>query len=134
MGYCWYCYHGWPKQVAEIYLRSIKDIGSSNPLLYGPSHIVWSDENFNDSAIESCIKFWEKENEAMRCDYRRSMPIIRRSLEELKSLPESVRCPEPPGWDDDEDADEYPENYPPAVGVEMITRKKLASMEREILK
>lgn len=58
MAICWYCYWGWAKPVAEIYQRALNDLnGYESPLLDGPGHIVWSDENF-DSA-EWCLEHFD---------------------------------------------------------------------------
>ena len=111
MSICWYCYHGWPKPVAEIYKRALADLdGDESPLHYGPGHIVWEDENF-DSA-EWCLEHFDE----YKFDHSESdLVIVRRSLEELAALPLEVRD----GVPDDYDG-EHPENYPPQVEVEKV--------------
>ncbi len=83
MGICWYCYWGWPKLVAEIYQKALKDLnGYDFPLQFGPGHIVWSDENF-DSA-EWCLENFDK----YKGDYSdEELTIVKWSLEELASFP-----------------------------------------------
>lgn len=111
MGICWYCHWGWPKPVAEIYQRALRDLdGDDSPLQFGPAHIVWSDENF-DSA-EWCLENFEQ----YKGDYsEESLLVVRRSLEELAALPLEVRCAEPDDYDD-----EHPQMYPPPSGMEMV--------------
>ena len=105
---CWYCYWGWAKPVAEIYLRALADLGGNEiPLDYGPGHIVWGDENF-DSA-EWCLEHFDEYADGLSEHEKR---VVRRSLEELVALPMEVRCVEPEDYDG-----EHPENYPPAVEV-----------------
>ena len=58
MGICWYCYWGWPKQIAEIYKKALKELdGYSAPLHFGPAHIVWDDENFDSG--EWCLEHFD---------------------------------------------------------------------------
>ena len=110
---CWYCHWGWPKPVAEIYLKALKLLnGQESPLHFGPAHVVWEDENFE--LAESCLEdFDEFENYCDYSDYELS--IVRQSLEELAKLPVHVRCVEPEDYDG-----KHPELYPPPDGVEMI--------------
>src|SRR3990167_11306752 len=97
MGTCWYCYWGWPKTVADIYDRALIDLGGNeSPLKYGPSHIVWSDENF-DSA-EWCLENFEK----YVGDYSdKELDIVRRSLVELSDVPINTRDIWPSEYDDE---------------------------------
>ena len=125
MSICWYCQWGWPKAIAEIYLRARRDIddalaaGEENwqgepdcgetAMDFGPAHVVWSDENFDstDWCLEHCdapqFKDWNKE----------ALKIVRRSLRELASLPLAIRLP-PEGFSEDDDR---PELYPPEMPV-----------------
>lgn len=106
MGICWWCYWGWPKPVAEIYERALKDLnGDWFPLRCGPAHIVWDDENW-DSA-QWCLDNFGKYSG----DYSiEDLAIVRCSLEELASLPQSDWDVCPPDYDG-----ENPVNYPPTV-------------------
>ena len=111
MGICWYCYWGWSKPVADIYDRALGDLsGDSSPLEYGPSHIVWSDENFH-SAEWSLEHFDEHKGDLSEAE----LVIVKRSLTELAALPLNVRCVEPDDYDD-----EHPELFPPPPGIEMV--------------
>ena len=105
---CWSCYWGWPKPVAEIYQRALKDLdGYDTPLKFGPSHVVWEDENFD--AAEACLEAFDEE----QYDYSEAeLQIVRRSLDELARLPIEVRCIEPEDYDG-----VNPQNYPPSVEV-----------------
>jgi hypothetical protein len=107
----WYCHWGWPKAVAEIYLKAKEDLGGyESALHYGPAHVVWEDENFN--CAQSCLDDFEKYRGELNDD---EAAIVRRSLEELAALPESVRCAEPEDYDN-----EHPEDFPPPDGMEMV--------------
>lgn len=106
MSYCWYCHWGWAKPVAEIYKRALDDLGGdSTPLHYGPAHVVWDDENFD--LAQGCLDDFEKYGAGFS---ERELAIVRRSLEELASLPMEERDI----WPDDYDGI-HPENYPPSV-------------------
>lgn len=110
MSVCWYCYWGWAKPVAEIYKISVEMLGGDDsPLHYGPSHIVWADENWGSA--EWCLKhFDEYKGDILAEDLR----TIKWSLEELAKLPMEVREIVPDDYDD-----MHPENYPPAEGVKV---------------
>lgn len=110
MGICWYCHWGWPKKVMDIYQDALKKLdGDESPLHYGPSHIVWADENF-DSA-EWCLEHFE-DNESRFSE--EDLKIVRESLGKLAKMPLKERCVEPEDYDD-----ENPSLYPPPEGVEM---------------
>jgi len=88
---CWYCYWGWPTPVAEIFNRYKAVIGES-PLEFGPGHIVWSDENFDNESIDWCLN--EARAHESHYDFEDgAFPLVFRSLEELRAVPENVRCP-----------------------------------------
>lgn len=105
---CWYCYWGWAKPVADIYLEALKRLdGDDSPLQFGPGHIVWGDENWDH--VDYCLEHFEEGN----TDYpKEDLDVVRWSLEELNKIPLEVRecCPE------DYDG-EHPEMYPPTVEV-----------------
>jgi hypothetical protein len=112
MGICWYCHWGWPKVVADIYKEAVKKLGgNSDPLHYGPSHIVWSDENF-DSA-EWCLENFD--GYGVRLSEKEKV-VVRWSLEELAKIPMNEREVEPEDYDG-----QNPQNYPPPKGVEMVS-------------
>jgi len=107
---CWYCYWGWPKQVADIYNEALRKLGGYDaPLKFGPGHIVWEDENFD--MAESCLKNLK----VNRHDFTDAeLEIVRESLLALSELPIGIRCPEP----DDYNGTNH-ENFPPDNGVIM---------------
>lgn len=111
MGICWYCYWGWPKPVADIYKKALDKLdGDDTPLLYGPAHIVWEDENF-DSA-EWCLEhFYEYKHGYNYFE----LEIVKQSLKELKDLPLEIREIVPEDYDE-----EHPELFPPPSNMEMI--------------
>lgn len=100
---CWYCYWGWPKPVAEIYREALNRLGGNeSPLDYGPSHIVWADENFD--SVEWCLEHFDE----CRRDYTdEELAVVRWSLEEMAKIPLEIRNP----WPEDYDG-EHPENFP----------------------
>jgi hypothetical protein len=111
MGICWYCYWGWPKKVYDIYAKAVDDLDcNTSSLHFGPSHIVWDDENF-DSA-EWCLEHF---NEYKNGYSNEELEIVKHSLEELAKLPLKERCVEPEDYDD-----EHPELYPPPKDMVMI--------------
>lgn len=109
---CWYCHWGWPKKVADIYLEAVKRLdGNSDCLHYGPSHIVWEDENFH-SAQDCLDNFDELLNGLGYSDHQ--IEVIKWSLVELSKLsPVDYEYPE--GYDD-----ENPYLYPPTFEVVKI--------------
>lgn len=111
MGICWYCHWGWAKPVAEIYKKALRALdGDKWPLHFGPSHIVWEDENFDRA--EWCLEHFDE----YKGDYSDvELEIVKQSLKELASLPEDVRCVEPEDYDG-----QHPELYPPSVEMEFI--------------
>lgn len=108
---CWYCHWGWPKPVADIFLDAKAELGGNDyPLLYGPAHVVWADENWD--CAQGCLDEFER----WRGDNSdEDLAIVRRSLEQLAALPADVWDVEPGDYDG-----KHPENYPPPVGVEMV--------------
>lgn len=109
MGICWYCHWGWAKPVADIYKEACKRLDDEDGwcLKYGPSHIVWEDENFD--CAELCLDHFDENKD----DYsEEELEVVRWSLEELTKLPLNVRCPEPVGYDE-----RHPELFPPTVEV-----------------
>jgi hypothetical protein len=104
---CWYCHWGWPRPVADIYIKAVREIGDYGPMHYGPGHVVWNDENF-DSA-QWCLATFERYSGNYSPD---DLLIVRRSLEELAALPQSAWDIEPPEYDG-----MNPQDYPPTVEV-----------------
>jgi hypothetical protein len=135
---CWYCRWGWPKAVADIYLRAERDIDAMIPepgpendwtdwdgepscgesaLKYGPTHCVWEDENFGG----------DFEFELKECDspmYANWLPgamdVVRRSVRELLALPESVRMPRQDYFEEHPDG-RTADDFPPPPEIEMVT-------------
>jgi len=105
MPVCWYCYWGWPKAVADIFDDAVKKLGGDGwPLIFGPSRLVWGDENFDDNSIQLAIG---------SCDNA----IVRESLERLLLLSESERCCDLA----DRAMTESAESLPPPAGMEMVS-------------
>lgn len=109
---CWYCYWGWPQEVVEIYNRWLDKIGES-AMEYGPGHIVWSDENFEDESIQSCI-----DDKYVYDLSKEERDGAIESLRELLKVPSDIRNCEPPDYDG-----EHPENYPPPAGMVMVKNR-----------
>lgn len=118
MGMCWYCYWGWPRVVRDIFSDAKFALGGDeNPLIFGPSHIVWEEENFDDDSIEWCINEATVEN----CQKYELPPfqmgVISASLKRLLAVQPHVRACEPQDYDG-----ENPENYPPDPLLECAYR------------
>ncbi len=120
---CWWCFWGWPVQVRAIYDRAVQDIDALLPsdwrgeprdgeaaLHWGPAHVVWEDENFEDPSwcLENC------DSPAFDDWHKGALEIVRRSLRELAALPAELRT-EPPGYDG-----EHPESFPMPPDVVMV--------------
>lgn len=107
---CWYCHWGWARPVAEIYLEALRRLdGDESPLHYGPSHIVWEDENFD--CAEICLEDFDKS--PLRDDYSsEELAVVRWSLEELAKIPADDREAAPDEYDGI-----HPELFPPKVEV-----------------
>lgn len=112
MGTCYWCHWGWPRQIREIYDRAKADLGGyTEPLEFGPSHIVWSDENW-DSA-QWCLDNFDK----YRGDYEDAdLEIVKRSLLELLAVPDKYKSP-PTDYDGDN-----PERFPPPAEWECVPK------------
>lgn len=121
MGICYWCHWGWPKPISDIFKKAEADIDAlegpgngSDRLEYGPSHIVWSDENWEDSHIDHCL---EKCGMGEYLEWPlKIIDIVARSLRELKKLPLALRTT-PDAYEDDDD---NPQLYPPPAGQEMV--------------
>ena len=87
------CCERWPKVIADIYRRAVWDLGGDdNPLLWGPAHVVWEDNNFD--CAESCLRDFDEmvQRLNMRDDFNEDqLIIVHRTLEELAQLPMSIR-------------------------------------------
>jgi len=110
---CWYCHWGLPRPIATIYSALMALVENPSAVEYGPAHIVWSDENFDDDSIRHCI---ENCRERKYCDGYSIDDVAKvlQSLQELLDIPESVRCCVPGDYDG-----ENPHLFPPAPGFEM---------------
>ena len=110
-GSCWYCYWGWPEDVAGIYKRALSDLdGDEDPLLYGPAHVVWEDENWQSA--ERCLEAFDE----YRGEYSdQQLDIVKRSLRELEAIPIGRRCVTPDNY-----TGTNPELYPPPAGIQMV--------------
>lgn len=106
---CWYCHWGWPKQVADIYDSYDRGQGI---LEWGRSHVVWGDENFDDDCIKASMEGAIDPNDIDDQDRYDS-------LEELLTIPESIRCPRPDYWESDDD---NVEDFPPPEGMVMVKK------------
>ena len=119
MGICWYCYWGWAKPVVDVYEEAVRRLGGdSDPLHFGPSHIVWEDENFEDRNIDYCLSLIETEGQTFNLA-QETLSVVRWSLEELRRIPERSRDPMPDDYDD-----EHPELFPPPGDVVMATCRR----------
>lgn len=104
---CWYCYWGWPKQIAEIYNKYL-DIAGESAMHYGSAHIVWEDENFERHQIQWCLDNFCKNDEKYHS--LEELETVKQSLLELLKLSDEVLESEPEDYDG-----EHPENFPPTM-------------------
>jgi len=113
MAICWYCHWGWAKPVTKIYREALEKLeGWEWPLLHGPAHIVWSDENFYDNDIQWCLTYFDEDPS----DYSpEDLEVVRWSLEELLKIPEDERVAEPEEYDG-----EHPQWFPPKMEVDKV--------------
>lgn len=109
---CWWCRWGWPKPIADIFDEALRRLcGSSGPLYYGPAHVVWDDENWNDA--QWCLDHFDE----FRGDYSdEDLAVVRWSLEALLRVDAEYKV-EPAGYDD-----EHPEKFPPPAHWVMVRR------------
>jgi hypothetical protein len=98
---CWFCKHGWPKPIRDIYDDAVRLLaGDRWPLHYGPAHVVWEDENFD--AAEWCLENFER----FKGDYGEGqLAVVKESLERLVEVPMEIRAmptedfDPPPEWE-----------------------------------
>lgn len=100
---CYWCYWGWPKPLRDIYNHALKRLhGLADPLLFGPAHLVWEDENFDQA--QWCLKHFNQK----QYDYStEQLQIVKESLQQVAKLPNYLKQP-PDNFDD-----QHPENFPP---------------------
>ena len=120
MSDCWHCYWGWPKSVVEIYHEAEDRLDAflctNSVLNFGPSHIVWEDENWEDSSIEFCLDAAVEKRTTLYKEYTDAeLAVCEWSLRELLKIPYGRRDYEPDDYDG-----EHPENYPPPKDVEFV--------------
>lgn len=107
MSLCWFCYWGWATEIEAIYKDAESRMSDPGMLKFGPSHIVWSDENFGDAPVDFCLLECDKYADEMSED---DLRILRESLEALKRIDILFRTP-PSDYDG-----KHPENFPPPQG------------------
>lgn len=84
---CYWCKYGWPKPIWDIYRDAMANLdGDASPLLWGPAHIVWEDENF-DSA-RWCLDNFETYAGDLS-DHERA--VVRESLVQLLAVPSEYK-------------------------------------------
>ena len=130
-GVCWYCYWGWPKEVFDVYRKYVEEAGSDSLFTAGPSHIVWSDENFGDGDINWCLKICTAEGLKEVYGYEGKsaaeyygvdeldIDVVHRSLVVLREVSESIRLCVPKDYDGNN-----PKEFPP-VGVEIVSHDEM---------
>jgi hypothetical protein len=119
MSACWFCYWGWPKQIADIYDEAVELLGDYLLLEYGPAHIVWGDENF-DSA-QWCLDHFEDYDRDYWERTQDELDIIKWSLIELLKLPNHLLTIDQHSgytWNSDSKV----EDCPPPDDVVMVKR------------
>jgi hypothetical protein len=109
---CWWCYWGWPKQISDIYTKAVEALGGDNsPLVSGPAHAVWSDENWD--AAQRCLDSMNDRFEEFEFSAE-TMAVVRQSLVDLLAVPDDFK----------EEPSEYegfsPSKFPPPAHWEMV--------------
>jgi hypothetical protein len=102
MGVCYWCYWGWPKPIRDIYDDCVNQLGSDSSLMYGPSHIVWADENWD--CAQWCLDHFDEHKG--RCTDE-ALAVVRESLERLLKVPDEFKS-EPGGFKDEDDPADFP--------------------------
>jgi hypothetical protein len=90
---CYWCYWGWPKPIRDIYDDCIARVGES-PLLYGPSHVVWADENW--TCAQWCLDHFDEYTHGYSDG---ELDVMRESLERLVAVPDEFKTA-PEGYDE----------------------------------
>ena len=112
MAICYWCYWGWPKPIRDIYDDCREQMGGDDhPLLYGPAHVVWADENWD--CAQSCLDDFDR-----WCDdlSGHEQAVVRESLLRLLRVPDEYKCP-PEDYDN-----ANPAAFPPPPEWEVAPR------------
>lgn len=98
----------WPESVKTIFHNALLLLGGDeSPLMFGPSHVVWADDNFDDECIHWCLQECDKPLGYLDRFTLWELAIVRRSLEQLLTVPEDVRdCDPNYCYDPDDDTEE----------------------------
>jgi hypothetical protein len=114
MSICWFCHWGWPKPIYDIYKEALDALGGVDwCLVAGPSHVVWSDENFD--LAQSCLDDFDEDARRYLPDAtKEELNIVRKSLEKLLAVDDKYK-----DWPEEYDG-ESPQNFPPPDDWEMV--------------
>jgi len=102
----------------DIYQEAVRRLGDNEYLLdFGPSHVVWSDENWGSA--QWCLDNFDRYVGYMDEDSytQEDLEVIKWSLRELTKLPDEIIYAVPEDYDD-----ENPALYPPPEGMIVIRR------------
>ena len=118
MSTCWFCHWGWPKPINDIYedcADRLEALGedSESLLCYGPGHIVWADENFDQA--QWCLDHFDEYSGPD--DSPEALAVVRESLERLLKVPDEFKV-----WPEDYDGTN-PEECPPPEHWEMVKQE-----------
>lgn len=79
------------KSIFDLHVKLLENYGyCENDLLFGHSHIVWEDYNFESGHIKWCISEIEKSERCWKSDIRTF--LVRSSLVHLLHLPKYEDC------------------------------------------
>jgi hypothetical protein len=103
----------------EIYQRGVEACGEDGDISmgFGPGHVVWEDENFDDHSIKACINEGLTHPDQYESETSEQIAVIVQSLRDLLEVPEEIRCCIPDDYDGD-----HPENFPPPAGIVMVNK------------
>lgn len=112
---CYWCYWGWPKPIRDVYDKAVSALGGyTDPLHFGPAHVVWDDECWGHA--NWCLD-WFDESKQNRSRGRFSddeLEVVRQSLIDLIVVPDEFKYV-PKYYDF-----EHPENFPPPAHWVMV--------------
>ena len=86
----WFCFWGWPRPVADIYVRAVRKLnGDSYALRYGPSKMVWEGGHFSQAKL--CLECWDVRSWGGLTESE--LEVVRTSLEELTQVDPDLLVP-----------------------------------------
>lgn len=94
----------WGVKTKAVYRVSLEAVGGDADVLdYGPAHVVWADDNFEDESIQFCLGECETRRQEWLDKFGEAkLDAVRTSLELLLKIPEDERGDDPQDYGDDD--------------------------------